>query len=214
MPVPRPPARRKSSTISTTTNSRIQFQSYFCRGATNTPCVKCTKGWITGAEEIARHIRQWHECTNVAMETFYECPCSCPGAAFSTMGDLLLHISQRHPQRLSRHERAEQSPAPDDLEGDTEDVELESEEEGLTMVASRQNSRVERPRNGRQNLVKRTASSPDEREDSAWYEDCIMCRARCGLVYMDDGVSKRRPSSLPDERRDSARSLRLRCSVH
>ncbi|RDI81253.1 hypothetical protein Vi05172_g8853 [Venturia inaequalis] len=139
MPAPRPSALRRSSTISTAT-SRIQFQSYFCRGTTNSPCTRCAKGWITGAEEIARHIRQWHECTNLTMETFYECPCTCHGAAFSTMGDLLLHISQKHPQRLSRHERTGQSPAPDDLEGDVGEVELESEDEGLIMMTSRQSS--------------------------------------------------------------------------
>lgn len=203
MPVPPPSSRRRSSAISTTT-SRIQFQSYFCRGTTNTPCAKCTKGWITGPEEIARHICRWHESTNLAMETFYECPCSCPGAAFATMGDLLLHISQEHQQRLSRHERTEQSPAPDELEGDTEDAELESEEEGLTMVTSRQIPTSGGPRKKRQILITKPSSLTDERSDIALAEDYITFRARCERIDMGDGAPKRRPSSVPDDRRDSA----------
>lgn len=169
MLVPPPPIRRRSSTVSTAT-SRIQFQSYYCRGTTNTPCTKCKKGWITGAEEIARHIRQWHECANLAMETFYECPCTCHGAAFSTMGDLLLHISKKHPQRLSQHERNEQSPAPDDLEGDGGDVELDSEDEGLIMMASRRPSRDTTSSKDRGS----PPSLQDERKDSAWQEYCAM----------------------------------------
>ncbi|TLD39704.1 hypothetical protein E2P81_ATG00691 [Venturia nashicola] len=164
-----PSSRRRSSAIATAT-SKIQFSSYFCRGTTNMPSSNCHKGWITGAEEIARHLLQRHECTNLAMETFYECPCTCHGAAFSTMGDLLLHISQEHPQRLSQHERSEESAAPDELEGDIEDVGLDSEDEGLVMVVSRQQSSDGRSLKERLSVAIRPSSVSGERKDSAWYE--------------------------------------------
>jgi hypothetical protein len=63
------------------------------------------------------------------MEIALECPCSCPGAEFTTMGDLLLHISREHPQRLSRVVRGKGDEAPD---GDTEGAfeEVKEDEEG------------------------------------------------------------------------------------
>lgn len=148
MPEPLPPSPfcRRSSAISTTT-SRIQFQSYYCRGTTNTTSAKCMKGWITGPEAIAWHICAWHQFTNFhTMETMYECPCSCPGAAFSAISDMLLHVARQHPQRLSQLEKNEQSPAPDGLEGDTEHADLAEEEEGVTMLRSRHSQGYGMPR--------------------------------------------------------------------
>lgn len=77
------------------------------------------------------------------MEVAYECPCSCPGAAFATMADMLLHISWEHPQRLSGEEKGEWDAAPDELKGDTEGAEVESDEEGVMMVRSRHPCRDE-----------------------------------------------------------------------
>jgi hypothetical protein len=78
------------------------------------------------------------------------------------MGDMLLHVSQVHPQRLSKHEKGEWDPPPDTLEGDTEDTETaSSEEDGITMAKSRH---MYRDAGSSRSKV---WAHPDERKDSA-----------------------------------------------